>query len=269
MRRIPSIASALAAAAVALLASAALAGGPTPSRDGTWAFKGTLSDACQCNVFCACEFGHKPSFGHCDDTAILSIDQGHYGDVRLDGLRVVVASKSPEGERLVDTVGHLDFAHFYVPEDATDAQMQALADLARRVFGTFVEGDVARISAVETVERVPMTVSIEPTHHVAKIPGVLDLDIQALTGWDGENPVVLKNGPSAGPGVGDILVAHSNTYSYKDHGIDWSYSGRSASMRTMDMNGSIAAPASDATPPEKAKSKSDSPIDSPIHEHNR
>lgn len=205
----------------------------------TWAVKGTLSDACQCNVFCPCELSEKPTYGHCDDTAILHVTSGHYGNVPLDGLRVVVVSQSPKGERLVDTIGDLVFARLYVPQEATDEQTGALAELARHVFGTWVNGKVARISPDEKIHKVAMTATIEPTHHRVEIPGVLELDIRALKGWDGENPVRLRNGPAAGPGVGDILIAKSNSYHYTDEDLDWNYAGRSASMRTLDLSGSV------------------------------
>ncbi len=204
-----------------------------------WAIRGYLSDACQCTVFCACEFAEKPTFGHCNDTAILHVDEGHWGEVDLSGHRIVIVSKSPDGERLVDTVGHLDFAHMYVPEQATEVQAAALADLARQVFGTWVEGKTTQISDHETVERVPMEVSIEPRRHVVRIPGILELDIEALTGWDGEDPVTLVNGPAAAEGMEPILVARSNAYRYTDHGIDWDYGGRSASIRPLDLSGDV------------------------------
>jgi len=235
-----------------ILAPGAALAAPALPEKGAWAMTGSLSDACQCEVFCPCEFAQKPTYGHCDDTAILHIEHGRYGDVNLDGRRVVVVSQSPEGERLVDTIGDLVFAHLYVPDDATDLEAQALAELARRVFGTWVGGKVARISPDEKVMKVKMTASIEPTHHKVSIPGVLDLDIEALTGWDGVNPVAVKNGPAAGPGVGDILIARSHTYTYTDHGVDWNYGGRSASMRTLDLEGAIenvpADPAPEETP---------------------
>lgn len=223
---------------VAALAAAPEHAAAKPDPD-TWAMKGTMSDACQCNVFCPCELAEKPSYGHCDDTAILHVEHGHYGGVALDGMRVVVVSQSPKGERLVDTVGNLVFARLYVPEEATDEQAAALAEMARRVFGTWVNGKVARISPDESIHRVPMTAVIEPRHHRVEVPGILDLDIAAITGWDGENPVALRNGPAAGPGIGDILIAKSSSYRFTDGGIDWDYAGRSASMRTLDLSGSV------------------------------
>src|SRR6476659_6106263 len=122
---------------------------PDPTR--TWAAEGVCADACQCTVFCPCEFNERPTFGHCDDAAILNIEKGHFGDQKLDGLRVVVVSQSPHGERLVDSVGRLTFAHIYVSDESSDAQMKALAESARRTFGVFEKG-VSKISDKELVE---------------------------------------------------------------------------------------------------------------------
>jgi len=248
----PSIPAAL-LAACSLLALLTPGASRADDRAETWEVRGLMTDACQCHVFCPCELAQKPTYGHCDDTAILHIDQGHFGPVSLDGRRIVVVSQSPAGERLVDTVGRLNFARMYVPEDVTDAEARALAELARRVFGAWVSGKVARISPDETIQRVPMQATIEPRHHAVRIPGILDLDVRALTGGDGKNPVALENGPAAGPGMGPILIASSSAYRYTDHGLDWKYDGRSASMRTIDLAGrldqAVAEPPATGGPP--------------------
>ena len=204
----------------------------------TWAAEGVFADACQCSVFCPCEFNERPTFGHCDDAAILNLEKGHFGDVKLDGLRVVVVSQSPHGERLVDSVGRLTFAHIYVSDESTDAQMKALAEIARRTFGVFEKG-VSRISEKELVERKPMQVKIEPYRYSARIPGLLDLDIEALIGGDGKTPIVMANHPFNPLGLGDPMVAHSKTYLYTRAPIDWNYGGRSASIRRFKVGGDI------------------------------
>jgi hypothetical protein len=226
-------------AALALLAPPRTAGAAgTPPAGGTWEIEGVFSDACQCAVFCPCEFSEKPTFGHCDDAGILNILKGHWGDQKLDGLRVVVVSQSPHGERLVDTVGRLKFAHIYVSKESTDAQMNALAEIVRRSFGVFANG-VSRISPNETVERVPMKVTIEPYRYRAVIPGILNLDLEAITGGDGKTPIVVKNHPFNPLGLDDPLVAHSKVYTYKRGDINWNYSGRSASIRHFKLSGEI------------------------------
>lgn len=201
-----------------------------------WEVEGTMADACQCLVFCSCEFNEKPSFGHCDDSAILDIEKGHYGDVPLDGLRVVVVSQSPKGERLVDTVGKLNFARIYVPQESTDKQMKALAQISRYVFGAFVT-NAQRISENETVQKVPMTVKIADTRYSIQIPNILNLDIEALTGGDGKTPMVLKNSPFTAAGFGDALIGKSHTYTFTADGHNWNYGGRSASIRSFHLEG--------------------------------
>jgi hypothetical protein len=102
-----------------------------------------MSDACQCAVFCPCEFNEKPTFGHCDDTAVMHIEEGRFGDVPLDGQRLVVTFQSPSGERLFDTIGNLNFARIFVPEATTDEQVDALEQVAGRVFGASSPGHTA------------------------------------------------------------------------------------------------------------------------------
>ncbi|HEY5609563.1 MAG TPA: DUF1326 domain-containing protein [Thermoanaerobaculia bacterium] len=204
----------------------------------TWAIEGVMTSACQCTVFCACEFNEKPTFGHCDDSELIRITKGHYGGVNLDGQRIIVISQSPKGERLVDAVGKLNFARLYVDESASEAQAEALAALARKIFGAFVEGS-ERISSNEKVQRAKLDVVIETDRHRIKIPGVLDLEIEPLRGGDGKTPMAVKNHTFSAFGMGDPEVWRSKTYTFKGDTTAWDYSGRNASVRTLKMSGEI------------------------------
>lgn len=42
---------------------------------------------CNCEYGCPCQFSVRPSDGHCDAVVVFDIEKGHYGDVKLDGLR--------------------------------------------------------------------------------------------------------------------------------------------------------------------------------------
>ena len=214
--------------------------GPAGADKNDWEAQGVMSDACQCIVFCPCEFQSTPSFNHCEDTSVLSIQKGHYGDVKLDGLRVCVVSQSPEGQRMADAKGSFKFAHIYVPQTATDAEAKALAEVVRRVFGSHVK-EASRISPDETVEKVRMDVMIQPNHHKVTIPGILELDLETVPGGDGKSPIVLHNMSSASVGFGDVLVAQSNVYKYTQGDIAWDYSGRSASIRSFKFEGRIVS----------------------------
>ena len=202
----------------------------------TWEVEGVMADACQCEVFCPCEFLSTPTHGHCDDAAVLLLSKGRYKDVDLAGLRVVVVSASREGKRIIDTVGDLEYARIFVPQGSTDAQTEALAQVARNVFGAFV-GTEARVSPDESVEKVPIQISAESHHYKVTIPGILEMDLHSETGGDGVSPIVLKNNAFAAMGAGDAEVAKSSVYRYTKDGKNWDYAGRSASIRPFKMKG--------------------------------
>ena len=64
---------------------------PTSVRyDGAdWHLKGEGIVCCPCTVPCPCRTNGAPSYGHCEATLYLRIKQGHYGNVRLDGMQVI------------------------------------------------------------------------------------------------------------------------------------------------------------------------------------
>lgn len=217
-------------------------------RSMSWAAEGTVTSACQCAVFCSCEFNDKPTFGHCDDVEYIRISKGHYGDVDLSGLRFVMVGQSPKGERMVDTIGKLVFARIYVEPHVTGRQAEALAGVARKMFGTFVQG-TERISPDEKLVRAPIEAQIAVDRHRVKIPNVLDLDIETVKGADGKTPIVIANHPFNAYGLGDPQVARSKTYTYRNERIAWNYAGRNASIRSFRMSGDLmAAPESTDAP---------------------
>lgn len=231
-------------------ATAAPAGTPAPVvpvaawtsvalTDDAWHVAGTVADACQCTVFCPCEFQSLPSAGCCDDTALIHIDSGAFGGVALDGLDLVVVSESPAGQRMIDHVGDLVFARVYVGAHASDAQAAVAAEIARRLLGTWVK-DANRLSADERAGKVELVATMAATRAMAKIPGILDLAMETNVGGDGATPVVLKNSPWSAPGIGDVRVAHSTVYDYRAEGRAWHYGGRSASFRNFDVGGKVS-----------------------------
>ena len=70
--------------------------------------KGTLVGGCSCDWGCPCNFEVAPSRGFCDGEYVWCVEQGHYGDVQLDGLNFGMFVHSPEaihlGNLIVATV---------------------------------------------------------------------------------------------------------------------------------------------------------------------
>lgn len=51
-----------------------------------WMMRGPSYGNCTCDWGCPCQFNKLPTHGHCRGLDAMRIDEGFYGDVRLDGL---------------------------------------------------------------------------------------------------------------------------------------------------------------------------------------
>lgn len=60
-----------------------------------WEIQGTELINCSCAYACPCQFNAAPTKGGCEAMGCISIDKGHFGDVRLDGTRIGVVFSWP------------------------------------------------------------------------------------------------------------------------------------------------------------------------------
>jgi hypothetical protein len=94
-----------------------------------WSLKGQVVVACNCDYGCPCNFNARPTTGKCEGGWTWHVDEGHYDDVRLDGMNFSVYANWPgaihegNGEALI-----------LVDERADEAQREAIS--------TLVGGDV-------------------------------------------------------------------------------------------------------------------------------
>jgi len=51
-----------------------------------WKIRGPEISTCNCNWGCPCQFNSIPTHGNCRAGVAMRIDEGHYGDTRLNGL---------------------------------------------------------------------------------------------------------------------------------------------------------------------------------------
>jgi hypothetical protein len=89
-----------------------------------WKIEGDIIIACNCDYGCPCNFNGLPTRGKCEGNWNWRITDGHYGDVKLDGLTVSIAVNWPaaihegNGEGIV-----------IIDEAANDKQREALVEL--------------------------------------------------------------------------------------------------------------------------------------------
>jgi hypothetical protein len=87
----------------------------------TWEFKGRELVNCSCTYGCNCQFNGLPDKGHCYAVAGIQIDEGHFGETKLDGLRIGALFKWPGAIH----EGHGE-ALAFVDRRADDKQREAL-----------------------------------------------------------------------------------------------------------------------------------------------
>ena len=61
-----------------------------------WSIKGVEFVNCNCDYGCPCQFKALPTHGNREGFEVVRIDQGHYGDARLDGLYATLLHAWPE-----------------------------------------------------------------------------------------------------------------------------------------------------------------------------
>ena len=86
-----------------------------------WFLQGKWLEYCSCDHGCPCEAMAPPTQGYCEGAVAMKIDEGYYGDVRLDDLLVVAMFFFPRA--IHHGGGHM---HPILPEHATEAQREAL-----------------------------------------------------------------------------------------------------------------------------------------------
>jgi len=86
-----------------------------------WMISGPKIASCNCDYGCPCEFNAPPTYGKCEGLEAHRIDEGWFGDVRLDGIVIVARYRWPgpvhEGGGVVQGA---------ISAHASDAQREAL-----------------------------------------------------------------------------------------------------------------------------------------------
>jgi hypothetical protein len=188
---------------------------------------------CQCPAYgCPCQHDGLPTHGMCHASDFAHIKKGHYGNVSLDGLNVVMVGN------LVDGKTDRLFATLYVDKTATPEQREALTRIEEYM------NDVVNQPPIpfRRVKVVPITFqeSADHTEYAVEIPAIL------------QEKALLKRDKSGKPRFTiSAMDMWTNTvhnadnvqfkYSDSEAGEAWDYSGHYTNLKYFELTKAMYA----------------------------
>ena len=150
-----------------------------------WEIDATEIANCNCSFGCPCQFNSLPTHGNCEAAVGFIIKSGHYGDVKLDGVKAALMAQWPgaihQGNGTIQLV---------VDTAVTPGQRSAIEtifsggdteDMAT-MFWVFSKMSPNRLETL--TKPIDASVDIEARKGHVRVPGVFDLDVEPI-----RNPV--------------------------------------------------------------------------------
>ena len=200
-------------------------------RNPAWRTKGTLLQGCNCDYGCLCNFNAPPTFGTCDGTWVGHIDEGSYGDARLDGLNFAIGAHWPTAIHLGNGEGFV-----LIDERADQAQREGLLAILTGKVGGPWSILANTISKLHEPQFLPFEIKLDGAHSTARIGNAVVLEMEPI-----RNPVT---GAEAYPGLvlpQHILYGQSTRASSKtfrvNYGVSYEYSGKDTAWSPFEWSG--------------------------------
>jgi hypothetical protein len=186
-----------------------------------WHLSGEYFESCNCDLICACLVQAPTPRDRCDAALAFHINDGTYGQTSLNGLNAVLVVSFPGPGKMRD--GNWTAA-VYVDERGSAAQRDALGDIfagkAGGTPGAIFAGLVTKFLGIKSA---PISFEMKGNERRLTIPNILEIDISAITGRDGNEPIWATN--AAHPVSQKLALAQSKAYKYTDHNLAWNTSG--------------------------------------------
>ncbi|MGE0821291.1 MAG: DUF1326 domain-containing protein [Candidatus Binatia bacterium] len=186
-----------------------------------WTISGEYFESCNCDLICACLVQADTPRDRCDAALAFHVNNGTYGQTKLDNLNAVLVVSFPGPGKMRN--GNWTAA-VYVDEKGTKEQQDALGSIfsgqAGGTPGAIFAGLVSKFLGIKAT---PISFTTNGNDRKLTIPNILEIDISAVTGRDGSEPIWATN--AVHPVSQKLALAASRAYSYSDHNLSWSTSG--------------------------------------------
>lgn len=208
-----------------------------------WSVKGYFFDVCRCDVLCPCTLGRAPDDDECNGILAYHIDQGRFGDLKLDGLNLVALGTFKGNIWSGEAKGSLRMG-FFIDERADERQREAIpAIFSGQAGGVPAQlGEIWGEPEMMGVEFAPVTVERDGSlaWWRAEVPGKVTARGEAIGGRllekGARTQVINAGGSETGPGQ-VATVGESKGSRGEAFGVSWRYDGTSSKLIPFDWSG--------------------------------
>jgi hypothetical protein len=207
-----------------------------------WHVAGDWFDVCSCDIACPCIFGQSPTNNVCRGVLAYRIREGHFGDVTLANLKLVLAATFQGNIWAGQATGFK--AALFVDGTASSQQQKAL----QMIFGGQAGGVPARLSAIwgplELVGMEGVSIEFEVASDLAywraEVPGKVMARAEALTGpmtLPGQRVQPAERTRFGGGPCQTATWGKATTHRVDALGLKWEADGKSSKHIPFDWSG--------------------------------
>jgi len=183
-----------------------------------WNIEGQYMETCNCALVCPCIWSNmteRPTEGDCKAAVAMRIDRGQKDGVALDGLSFIVMLQSPgpmaDGNLTVGLI---------VDDRASDAQAQAIADIATGGAGGPMATLAPLVGRIAGMQRAPIRFESDGLRHAVRAGELVDQECAGI-----ESPVAPGEAiaivNSAHPVNQRVSLARATRSRFHVFGMDW------------------------------------------------
>lgn len=169
--------------------------------------EGKLLEVCSCQVLCPCWIGEDPDGGTCNSALAWHVDEGQIEGLDVSGQTVALSVHIP-GNVLTPASWK---AAVFVSNSASDEQQAALLKVFTGQLGGAIADFAALIGEVVSVERVPITFTVDEGKGRLVIGSVADAQLTPYSGATGNLTTLGETAFSTIPGS-PVYVAKADHF---------------------------------------------------------
>ena len=175
---------------------------PSRAQAPSWSLTATVAESCSCTISCPCNFGGEPSHMPCEGNRMIAIEKGHYQDVDLAGVQLLV------------TFNMRNWSKIYVSDTVSERQMTAVEAMLPLAFAGFHKGMLSFTKAPITMEITDARVRFSGPESA--------VEMELVKGFNGQ-AIRISNLPAAVFQEYTQYRSVSHTHSSKTH--TWNHKG--------------------------------------------